>query len=314
MDMRHGAMPVRDPITLAYFKGLEAPMTTERDNESPALPPCDHGATEPEAPAEAVAAIVDLLHEAGVISRAPRALLEGPQASAPRFARVRDLLQFAHDRDPHAYAMRSAELAYLANVIVAGSTIQSRPVAEEEASSAAVAVCNLGLENWPVHWMASGVRLSPSMTETGTGPPEDFLIRNDLVSVFQVGWSVLYEEVCMYAADGLVSVLASVRCADGDDQDALQALRVTLMKHWRAGSPWESRDALDVIAILDTPSWAALLGLLDQFPTLHAAVGASLDGTTLQVDPAAFEFISENAQIQKIHDFMESLPARLNAR
>jgi len=31
----------------------------------------------------------------------------------------------------------------------------------------------------------------------------------------------------------------------------------------------------DVIAILDTPAWAALLGLIDECPVLHAALRAS---------------------------------------
>jgi hypothetical protein len=84
-----------------------------------------------------------------------------------------------------------------------------------------------------------------------------------------------------------------------------------LTKHWRGGSPWNARDALDVIAILDPPAWAALLGLLDQFPTLHAAIDASLVGTTRQIDAAAFEFISENAQIDRVRDFMNLLPGIL---
>jgi hypothetical protein len=295
-------------MTRAYFRGIEAQTAMERDNESREFVPRDHVEPARDAPAEAVSAIVDLLHEAGVIPRAPRALLEGPQASAPHLGRVRAHMQFAHDHDPDAYAMRSAELAYLANVIVAGSTIQSRPPVAEEASNGAVAVCNLGLENWPVHWLAGDVRRGLAVTESGMELPEDFLIRHDLVSVFQVGWTVLHEDVCMYAADKLIGVVTPVHHADDYVQAELETLRATLMKHWRAGSPWDGRDALDAIAILDTPSWAALLGLIDAFPTLHAAVGASLAGTARQVDASAFEFISENTQIQRVHDFMEWLP------
>ena len=233
-----------------------------------------------------------------MISRGPRALLQDPQTSAPRFPRVLAHLQWAYDRDPGAYAMRNAELAYLANVIIAGASIQSRPVAPEEASNAAAAVCNLGLENWPIQWL------------TGEGRQEDFLIRHDLVRVFQVGWTVLHENVCMYATEKLISILASAPY--GDVQTEIEVLRFRLMKHGHAGAPWDARDALEVIAILDTPAWAALLGLIDQFPTLHAAVGASLGATTRQIDPSAFEFISENAQIQKVHDFMQLLPRLLS--
>ena len=141
--------------------------------------------------------------------------------------------------------------------------------------------------------------------------PGDFLTRHDLIAVFQVGWTVLFEDVCLYAADRLIGVVASIHSGDDHLQAALETLRVALTKHCRAGSPWDSREALDVIAVLDTPSWVALLALIDRFPTLHAAVDALISGTTRQVDPGAFEFVSENAQVQKIRDFMERLPSLL---
>jgi hypothetical protein len=310
IDLRDGAMPPRDPMTRAHFRDMEARDAISRDQSS-AECVADRVESAADASADAITAIVDALNETGA-TRAPRALLEGPEKNATPLSRVRALLWFVHDRDSEAFAMRNAELAYLANVIVAGSTIQSRPIAEQEASNAAVAVCNLGLENWPVQWLAGDLRCRVSAASV-VELPEDFLIRHDLVSVFQVGWTVLHEDVCMYAAERLINVLSSLRCADRDVQVALGALRARLMKHWRAGSPWNARDALDAIAMLDAPCWAALLGLIDQLPTLHAAVGASLSGTTRQVDPAAFEFISENAQIQRVRNFMQWLPGRLRS-
>ena len=101
-----------------------------------------------------VASVVDLLVDAGVLPQPPRALLGGPQEEAPRLARIQALLQSAYDRDHAVYAMRSQELAYLANTIVAGCSIQARPFTAQEASDAAVAICNLGLENWPPHWLS----------------------------------------------------------------------------------------------------------------------------------------------------------------
>jgi hypothetical protein len=280
IDLRHATAPTRDPVTRAYFGGID-----------------------PVAPAdvrpESMAAMLDLLNEAGVMPRKAQARLEGAHTGAPRLARIQALLEFVHGRDPGAYAIRSAELAYLANVITAGATIQSRPVAEDEASNAAVAVCNLGLENWPVHWTP------------GKELPADWLIHHDLVSVFQVGWTILHEDVCMYAAGDLVALLPSVHCADADVRTALDRLRVTLTKSWRAGSPWNSSHALEVIAVLDTPAWAALLGLIDQLPTVHAALDASLGGATRRIDPQAFTFISDNAQIQRVRDFMQLLPRLL---
>jgi hypothetical protein len=284
IEIRRGATLPRDPITRAVLQEVERAAAVEH------------------APPEAVAAILDLLRESGVMPRASRsrqALLEDPQAGA-RLRRIRALLLFAHEHDPEVYATRSAELAYLANVIAAGTTIQSRTLTREEASTAAMAVCNLALENW---------------TED---VPDDFLTDRDLVAVFQVGWTVLHEDVCMFATDALISVLTSLQSdgADfqsGDIQSALEVLRVRLIKYWRAGTPWEARDALDVIAMLDAPSWAALCSLIDQFPTQHAAVGASLSGTTRQISASAFEFISEKSQLQQIRGFVDTLPRLLRS-
>ena len=51
--------------------------------------------------------------------------------------------------DPGAHSRRMEELGYLANALMAGCSIQSRPFTAPEAWDAAIAVCNLGLENWP---------------------------------------------------------------------------------------------------------------------------------------------------------------------
>ena len=162
-----------------------------------------------------------------------------------------------------------------------------------------MAVCNLGLESWPAQWPSSGAS------------PDVFLTHRDLVRVFQVGWTVLHEDVCMYAADQLVSVLTGLHCIDSHIQDGIKTLRTTLIRHTRAGAPWEARDVLDVVAMLDTPAWAALLGLIDQLPTMHGALSATVSGATHQIDASAFEFFSERAQIQQVCDFMRLLPDRL---
>jgi hypothetical protein len=307
IDLRGPALPARDAVTRAYFRDVEAAAATRREVES--SPPTRSVAAEstPRATADAVLAIVELLRDAGVLPRDAHALLELPRKTTPeattppRLARVRALLECTHDRDPGAFATRNTELAYLANVVAAGATIQSRPVGPEEASEAVMAVCNLGLEMWPARWRPA----EPT--------PEEFLIHHDLVRVFQVGWTVLHEDVCMYAADRLVSMLASLRVIDSHVQDGIVTLRAKLMRHIRNGAPWDAREALDVIAVLDTPAWAALAALIDQLPTRHAALDASLTGATHRIDPSAFEFISEAAHIQLVRDFMRVVPDRLRA-
>ena len=299
IDRQQALAPARDPITAAYFRDTVTQMTRATDVES--SPPLEDT---PERSPEAIAAIVELLRDAGVIPGPVRALLDAPErATQRRLARIHAELELVQDRDMNAYAIRNRELAYLANAIAAGATIQSRPVRAEEASEAVMAVCNLGLENWPDRWRPrdAGAR------------GEALLIDNDLVTVFQVGWTVLHEDVCMCAADELVRVLTSLHCINPDIQDGIEALRRTLIRYSRSGAPWEARPALDVLTALDMPAWAALLGLIDQLPTMHAALGATLTGATRPIEASAFEFISENAQIQQVRDFMRLLPDRLLA-
>ena len=290
-----GTTPSANPIARAYFQGLEWTPEADTDGASRRLPAGPDAWSVAEGSADAIAAIVDVLRDAGILPQPPRALLDGPQGAAPRLARITALMQFAGDRDSIAFSMRGQELAFLANTIAAGCSIQTRPFTAQEASDAAVATCNLGLENWT----------------PGAALPDDFLIGRDLVRVFQVGWTVLHEEVCMYSAEQLIGILRGLRCDDRETQAGLNTLRIEMRKHWRAGAPWRAREALDVMAILDMPAWAALLGLIDECPVMHAGLGVAPGSRTRQVSATAFAFISENSQIASIHAFVRSLPETL---
>jgi hypothetical protein len=106
-------------------------------------------------------------------------------------------------------------------------------------------------------------------------------------------------------------VLTHLRCDDEHLQDGLRTLRAQMAVEWRRGTPWRAHAHLDVIAILDSPAWAALLGLTSEYPVMHAAIAASRNARTLTVSASSFEFIAENRQIASIHEFMRSLPGRL---
>jgi hypothetical protein len=137
-------------------------------------------------------------------------------------------MQVACDRDAAAFSMRSQEIAYLANTILVGCSIQMRPPSPQQASDAAVAVCNLGLENWPHRWLTRQTRRGSAQPDAGSVLPDDFLIEHDLVSVFQVGWTVLYRHVCMYSAERLIRILTRLRSADSETQSGLNALRAEM--------------------------------------------------------------------------------------
>ena len=300
--------PPSNPIARAYFRAIEWTTAADADNGSRRLPTASSPLSSPEDSADAFAAIVDVLLDAGILPQQPRALLDGPQSHAPRLARIQAQMQFAGNHDHAAFSMRSQELAYLANTMMVGCSIQARPFTAHEASDAAVAVCNLGLENWPRHWLLAKVRRGSSVADAGTALPDDFLVAHDLVSVFQVGWTVLHDDVCMYTAERLIDVLTRLRYDDREIQAGLDALRIEMARQWQVGAPWRARDSLDVMMILDMPAWATLLGLIDECPVIHAGIGASRGSPTRAVSASAFEFISENSQIASVREFMQSLP------
>jgi Family of unknown function (DUF6178) len=298
------AMPPFNPLARAYFRAIDETRAEDAHNASSVsglLAAGSEAQPAPEDSAEAVAVVFEALLDAGILAQPPRALLSGSDASALSLEHIRTRLEFALDHDHAAYSARNEELAYLANTLMAGCSIQARPFTAQEASDAAIAICNLGLENWPPHWLPANA----------TAPPISFLVDHDLVSVFQVGWVVLHNDVGMYAAEQLIAVLDRLRCNDREIQAGLDALRIKMAKHWQAGAPWRARDALDVIAILDMPAWAVLLSLIDECPALHAAAGASRDPRMLSVSASDFEFISENSHIASVREFMRSLPETL---
>ncbi len=302
------ARPPANPLVRAYFQAIEETTTAEASNSSGASGLLAAGSAVESAPtaqddsAEAVAAVFEILHDAGILAQPPRALLGAGEGKAQRLGHVQSRLEFAFSQVPEAYQARNEELAYLANTLMAGCSLQSRPFTAQEASEATVAVCNLGLENWPPHWLpANEVAL-----------PISFLVDHDLVSVFQVGWKILHNEVCKYAAKQLLEVLGGMKCDDRELQRDLDTLRIKLAKQVRAGTPWHAREALEAIASLDLLAWTVLLALIDECPTLHAGVGASQKSGTLSVSVSDFEFISENSQIASIREFMRLLPETLS--
>jgi uncharacterized protein DUF6178 len=277
-------LPPDDPLARAYFRAIEWETT-----------PRDGGHLSPEPEESGVAAVVEVLVEAGVLPQ-PRGLLSGSQEQATRLTPIQTHMQCVLERDPQAYSTRCDELGFLANAIAAGCSVQARPLTAKEAADAAAAICNLGLEN---------------ISTAGTALPDDFLAAHDLVGVFQAGWAALYHDVCMYAAERLIAVLTHLQCEDRETRLALNVLRIELTKHWKAGEPWRARASMDVLAILDMPAWAALLALIDECPVIHAGLHASLASQTTAVSASAFEFIAENSQIASVRSFMRSLPDTL---
>jgi hypothetical protein len=256
----------------------------------------DHQESPVVSPAEEIK-VAEMLAEAGVMPlNAPRALLDSGEVQPA--TRLQRCMRVVFERDRVAFGERHFELAYLANVLMAGCSIQGRPFSATEAADASVAICNLGLEQLPV---------SPDDVWL------DYLITHDVIGVFQLGWTALHEQACVFAGRALADILADVRVADADVRSALNMLRIRLNREIENGTPWRAADALDALQSLDMPAWAALIALIAECPVIHGGLIASIDRRVRSVDPTAFDFISGPDQLKLIRSYMRALPAILSA-
>lgn len=291
MARRPAATRTANPIVTAYFRAA-----------GDASPTVDSPATDVP---ESVGPVLDLLAEAGVLADRPRALLAAPDdTDDARLVCLRRLMAHLRDINDIAYLERGRELAFLANVLLAGCSIQSRAFTPQEASGAAAATCNLGLEQW-------ASRRQAATSADGT-LPDAFLVEHDLIAAFEVGWSVLHSDVGLAVADQLIAMLATLHASDEDVQRGLLALRRALVAARESGTPWDARDAAEILAMIDVTAWTAVLGLLDECPVVPAALTAIRERHTTAVSPTAFAFIDTAAQIRDIQTFMRELPAVLS--
>jgi hypothetical protein len=196
-------------------------------------------------------------------------------------------MEYIFTAHPAAYLSRNQELTFLANALMAGCSVHGRAFTIQEAWDAAVGVCNLGLDRGQL--------------------PDAFLMAHDLIAEFEAGWRLLHEEVSLFIADELIATLARLRTVDDDVDSDLDRLRRELTRERAAGTPWRVAESLEVIAILDTPAWACLCGLLSECPVVPDALSAILDRRTRAVSATAFACFTTRSQIDRVHDFAARL-------
>jgi hypothetical protein len=113
------------------------------------------------------------------------------------------------------------------------------------------------------------------------------------------------------------AIVTPLTCAPGFNaligiKVGLHALRAELTRQWKIGTPWHAHAAFETLAMLDLPSWVALLGLTGELAVLLPNVCADGGSRLRSIDPSAFTFISERSQIVAAHEFLRSLPDALS--
>jgi hypothetical protein len=115
--------------------------------------------------------------------------------------------------------------------------------------------------------------------------------------------------VSIYAAERLIEVIGGLRCGDRDIQLRLHGLRRQLVESVRDAAPWRARNHLDVIVMLDAPSWARCSRCST---SARCSTGDSRSpGPAPDDRPFDYQFISQNSDLGMVREFMTSLGARL---
>jgi hypothetical protein len=286
---RHAAGGSINPIVAAAFRAAKDaahPIDTNRHSRVETTEKADLDDR------EALQTVNALLEDAGLSTARPRALPPGShdEPARARPARLEALLREVAGIDDVAFAARGRELAFLANLLVAGCPVQARAFTPQEASDAAVAICNLGLEDWPV--------------------PDSFLAQNDVITAFEAGWATLHE-LGLFVARQLIGALTELRSVDDEIQEGLEALRRGLLRECGNGTPWRIQGSLEIIAMLDMPVCLSLQALLAECPVLPETLTAILERRTGSISPTAFEFISTARQVERVREFAATLPDML---
>ena len=277
---RRGSAPAMNPIAAAYFRDLS---TTMSATDEPAPREERSVASVPDADlAASLDAVAEVMAEAGIAATQPRALLGPADATATRITPLEPLMEQVLTSHPTAYLARNQELTFLANALLAGCSVYTRAFTIREAWDAAVGICNLALDRGAV--------------------PDAYLAEHDLIAEFEAGWRLLHQEVSLFVADCLVATLAELRTVDEETQRDLDRLRRELQRERGAGTPWCAAESLEVMAILDTPVWACLCGLLSECPVVPDALTAILDRRTSAVSATAFASFTRRAQIDRVHE------------
>ncbi len=274
-----GEHAATDPVTAGYFRELAGRARGDRATvEREVVPSAD--ALERE--------IRELL--AGEEPRASRGVLRLlPGGGEERLSRVRAHLLRLQEDDPDADGRCTEELVYLANVLISGCPFQSRRFRPVEATEAALAVCNLGLEM------------------------EDAALGQSLVSAFHAGWRRLFQEVSLLTARRLAEVLSGVRGSEVIERQARDTAR-RLLRDAGAGEPWRARGEIEVVAVLDQPSWLILTNLLEPCPSVPRDFDRVPSGRPRLRVSRELEFISQSRQLTSVREFLEALPGTLALR
>lgn len=269
-------------IAAAYFRTLD-----ELEQSTESVQTIDRSASAADQTvANSIETIVELFAEAVGTTPGPKRLTGEVSVPLPRTEPLQTLMEQIHDADPAAAGARDRELAFLANVLLAGCSVYSRAFTQQEAWNAAAGTCNLGLE----------------INSTDTALPASYLGDHDLLAAFEAGWRLLHS-VRRHLTERLLETLGDVRFSDPEVQRDVDALLRRIERSRDTDGPLNAGDALDVLTTFDMLTWTSLCGLLNECPVVPAAMTALLERHKGSVSATAFECFTTRKQVTMAREF-----------
>ena len=274
----------RDPVTHAYFRSLRGPLRPEATRG---------GAAD----AAEAASLVEILRDAEVLpSSGSMLLLQGQTESST----AQDDGVFTHAmrelraKSADLHGQRMQELAYLANVLATGCSIEGRGLRPLEAAHAAVAACNLGIERLLQDEPARAAAVSVLETENAD-------------KLFRIGWQLLSRQVVLPAARAFEKMLTEKARQETDRQRVqnLEQAGRALHAAIATGKPWTARGKLTALeGEIENATLVTLLALIDECPSLRARLASSANEREATTD---LRFISTRKQLDAVQTFLAGL-------
>lgn len=211
-----------------------------------------------------------------------------------------------HEKEIGLYDRRIKELNYLANILMAGCSIDDRKFRPFEAADAALATSNLGLEH-----IVTGRISKKKLAE--------ILENTSVVKLFRLGWNILHREVGLKAVEGLLSYIKNDRKQHnntnkrnidgvGSVDDLVEEGFLDLFKDLKEAvsdkRPWQVKKNLDVLEVKYDRNVARMFRIfLDECPATIKNLSKIKESKEL----CEREFVSRKKQIEEIHAFLDSI-------
>lgn len=234
-------------------------------------------------------------------------LLEGPHMTGLQQRQpVRAAIARLQDRPP-AFAARMDELAYLANLLVAGTELDSRRLTETEAANLAMASCNLG--GTYLHWQEASAESADAAIETWIAAEPG------LIHLFRIGWHLISQLPLQAACQLRNQFRADAVRARFDDRtwlleevDALLG-QPDFVNTVQTRKFEEAKETLRILSIVLAPeAVTALVLLIDSVPRFARILAQDSRGDWVSADARFIESFEDLARLQT---FLRTLADRL---